>query len=301
MICISHKPERVVGMLNYKNQLRAMVETSTRRPTVQQEEEENEDDVASPEASILSSAEVTRDQLASMDQSTEFSYCNIASPNRDGRSSLSTTSSQYHFDDDNKRSLSISRNRMQEEASFSTTSSTNGNMPNVVSSFLSVSPSMVDSSMLFDSPEEKDPSVISSMSDDSAIIRSRSAEDEDLEEEPRWYDRSTFESVGEQMMVDSHGDEPQVDQDVPPKTQGDNTTTKEATAMGAALQAGTIVLGAVSILLMLAFGGGSRDDREKANKAKTSDDDKSKRKLTRECKQSSMTTDRYMPWLLQDW
>ena len=287
-------------MLNYKNQLKAMVETSSRRPTVQQEE--NEDDVASPEASILSSAEVTGDQLTPMDQSTEFSYCNLASPNpnlisedRDGRSSMSTTSSQCRLDDDNERSLPIPRNLLQ-EASFSTTS-TNGDVPNVASSFLSVSPSMVGSSMLFDSPEEKDPFVVSSISDDSAIIRG--SEDEDLEE-PRWYDRSTFESVGEQMMVDSHGDEPQVDQDVPSKTQG-NATTKEATEMGAALQAGTVVLGAVSILLMLAFGG-DRSDRDKANKAKASDDDdKSKIKLTRECKQSSVSPDRYTTWLLQDW
>jgi hypothetical protein len=285
MICISHKPERAVRMLNYKNQLTAMVETSSRRPTVQQEEG------ASPEASIISSAEVTGD----MDQSTEFSYCNLALPDpnfisedRDGRSSssLSTSSSQHHFDDDDERSLPIPRNLLQ-EASLSTTS-TNGDMPNLASSFLSVSPTMVDSSMLFDSPEEKDISVVSSGSDDSAIIRS--SEDEDLEE-PRWYDRSTFESVGEQMMVDSYGDESQVDQDVPPKTQ-EHPTTKERTDMGAALQAGTIVLGAVSILLMLAFGGG---DRDKANKAKTSDDDdKSKRKLTRECQQ-------YTTWLLQDW
>jgi hypothetical protein len=286
-------------MLNYKNQLRAMVETSRRRPTVQQEE--NEDDVASPEASIgLSSAEVTGDQLTThMEQSTESSYCNVASPNpnrvsedHDGCSSLSTTSSQYRVDGDHERSLPIPRNLMQ-EASFSTTN-TNGDM----SSFLSVSPSMVDSSMLFDSADEKDRSV----SDDSAIVCGTGSEDEDLEE-PRWYDRSTFESVGEQMAVDSHGDEPQVDQDVPPKTQGE-TTTKEATEMGAVLQAGTIVLGAASILLMLTFGGGGagRGDRDKANKAKTSDDDdKSKRNLTRECKQSSMPTDRRMPWLLLDW
>jgi hypothetical protein len=287
-------------MLNYKNQLRAMVETSSRCPSVQQEE--NEDDVASPEASILSSAEVTGDQLSPIDQSTEFSYCNLASPNSnlisedpDGRSSLSTASSQYDCDNDSERSLPIPRNLMQ-EASFSTTG-TNGDTPNVASSFLSVSPSMVGSSILFDSPEEKDIFVVSTISEDSAIIRC--SEDEDLEE-PSWYDRSTFESVGEQMMVDSHSDEPQADQDVPPKSQ-ENPTTKEATEMGAALQAGTIVLGAVSILLMLAFGGGSGDP-DKANKAKTSDDDdKSKRKLTRECNLSSMTTDRYMTSLLQDW
>ena len=287
-------------MLNYKDQLRTMVETSSRRPTVQQEE--NEADVGSPEAGILSSTEATGEQLTPMDQSTEFSYCNLASPNpnlisedRDARSSMSTTSSQCRLDDDNERGLPIPRNLMQ-EASFSTTS-INSNMPNVASSFLSVSPSMVGSSILFDSPKEKDPLVVSSISDDSSIIRS--SEDEDLDE-PRWYDRSTFESVGAQMMVDSHGDEPHVDQGVPPEPQG-NATTNEATEVGAALQAGTVVLGTVSILLMLAFGGGG-GDRDKANKAKASDeDDKSKIKLTREWKQSSVTPDRHMTWLLQDW
>jgi hypothetical protein len=194
------------------------------------------------------------------------------------------------------------------------------------SSFLSVTPSMLTSSIF---EGEIIRSVVSS--DDSS-----DQDDDDDEEEPCWYDRSTFESVGSQLeegihtgstatgtatdnntapTITTNNTPPYQEEENDSRTRTSTTTTTttttttieeeetknhekeqankstEATTMGAVLQAGTIVLGAVGIFLILALGG----QEAKKNKRKKSKLLETKQKGQRDHENKRTN------WLQRDW
>lgn len=141
------------------------------------------------------------------------------------------------------------------------------------SSFLSVTPSMLNSSVF----DERQESLASSSSHNNHHLD---------EQQEAWYDSSTFLSVGSRIFNQGLSrEEDMVDAAAPPVTaqaellsvrvegkKNKDSSRGETTSMGAALQAGTIAAGITAILLILAgFGkeGGKKSEAKKKGKEPT--------------------------------
>merc|ERR1739844_885364 len=101
--------------------------------------------------------------------------------------------------------------------------------------------------------------------------------DEKRNKEEPWYDRSTFESIGNSLLVTESGIERKdrsktilkrsKESTIDDKRKNDEgSTTKEKTAFGSVLQVGTNVAGVMGILLILS---GFGDNRSGSGKKQT--------------------------------
>jgi len=169
---------------------------------------------------------------------------------------------------------------------LSSVHSSSNNNEESSSSFLSLTPSMLNSSILEQHQQNQSSSSCIDVSSINSTEGPRNAAQQLEEEiEEPWHDRSTFESIANSLLMTEsvieqkyHRTATTIKKNIQEKEEDINNSeheedpiTKEKTALGSALQIGTIVAGIAGILLILSgFGdNGAAKKRNKKNKKET--------------------------------